>query len=64
MTPKLTERSEWRALESHFSDMKNAHLRGLFADSGRAEQFTLKAEDLLLDYSKNRISAETLDLLV
>ncbi len=64
MTPKLTERSEWKALEAHFSEMKDAHLRDLFADSGRAGQFTLKAEDLLLDYSKNRISTETLDLLL
>jgi glucose-6-phosphate isomerase len=64
MTPKLTERSEWRALEAHFSEIKNAHLRDLFADDDRAAQFTLKAEDLLLDYSKNRISAETLDLLL
>ncbi len=64
MTSKLTERSEWKALEAHFANVKDAHLRDLFADSGRAAQFILKAEDLLLDYSKNRITGETLDLLV
>ncbi|NLX24887.1 MAG: glucose-6-phosphate isomerase [Lentisphaerae bacterium] len=64
MTSKLTERSEWKALEAHYAQMKGQHLRDLFADAGRAEQFSLKAEELLLDYSKNRISAETLSLLV
>jgi len=64
MTTKLTERSEWKALEMHYGEMKDAHMRDLFADTGRAAQFTLKAEDLLLDYSKNRISAETMEQLV
>ncbi len=64
MTEKLTERSEWKALESHYAETKNAHLRDLFADEGRAAQFTMKAEDLLLDYSKNRITSETMDKLV
>ena len=64
MTTKLTERSEWKALETHFSTMQDQHLRDLFADAGRAARFTLKAEDLLLDFSKNRITDETLDLLV
>ncbi len=64
MTTKLTERSEWKALNTHYADMKDTHLRDLFSDSGRAAQFTLQAEDLLLDYSKNRITSETRDLLV
>ena len=64
MTTKLTERSEWNALESHYAKMKDGHLRDLFADSDRAAQFTLKAGELLLDYSKNRISAETMEKLV
>jgi len=64
MTAKLTKRSEWKALKAHYAEMKDAHLRDFFADTGRAAQFTLKAEDLLLDYSKNRINTETLDLLV
>ncbi len=64
MTMKLTERSEWKALEDHFSATKDVELRELFTDSGRAAQFTLQAGDLRLDYSKNRISAETMNLLV
>ncbi|MDF7806847.1 glucose-6-phosphate isomerase [Pontiellaceae bacterium B12219] len=64
MTAKLTERSEWKALESHYDAIKEVHLRELFKDSKRAAAFTLKAEDLLLDYSKNRITAETMSKLV
>ena len=44
MTAKLTERSEWKALESHYSEIKDTHMRDLFADEGRASAFTLKAE--------------------
>ncbi len=64
MTTKLTERSEWKALEAHYSGIKDLHLRDLFADKTRAARFTLLAEDLRLDYSKNRINAETMDKLV
>ena len=63
-TPKLTERSEWKALEAHHAEMKDVHLRDLFSDSDRAAQFTLEAGDLLLDYSKNRIVSETMEMLV
>ena len=64
MTTKLTERSEWKALEAHYSGMKDLHLRDLFSDSSRASKFTLHAADLLLDYSKNRITDETMQLLL
>ncbi|MDH3346090.1 MAG: hypothetical protein OEL75_02795, partial [Kiritimatiellaceae bacterium] len=64
MTTKLTERSEWKALEAHFLEMKDVHLRDLFAETGRAAQFTLTADDLRLDYSKNRITGETMERLV
>ncbi len=64
MTTKLTERSEWKALNVHFSEMGALHLRDLFADPGRAAQFTLQAGALRLDYSKNRITAETMGKLV
>ena len=64
MTLKLTERSEWKALKTHFSEMKDTHVRDLFAETGRAAQFTLQVEDILLDYSKNRINADTIDLLL
>ncbi|QBG46557.1 glucose-6-phosphate isomerase [Verrucomicrobia bacterium S94] len=64
MTAKLTERSEWKALEAHFADAKDVHLRDLFTDPARADAFTLQAEDLRLDYSKNRITAETMEKLL
>jgi glucose-6-phosphate isomerase len=56
---------EWAALADHFSAVKDAHLRDLFADDpGRGETFTAEAGDLYLDYSKNRVTAETMRLLV
>ncbi|MEI6890928.1 MAG: glucose-6-phosphate isomerase, partial [Pontiella sp.] len=64
MTVKLTKRSEWKALESHYSVLKDTHIRDLFAETTRVGAFTLKAEDLLLDYSKNRVNAETMEKLV
>ncbi|MDH3981985.1 MAG: hypothetical protein OES84_03695, partial [Kiritimatiellaceae bacterium] len=64
MTTKLTERSEWKALDTHYSEIREIHLRDLFVNSDRASEFTLQAEDLLLDYSKNRITSETMAKLV
>jgi glucose-6-phosphate isomerase len=64
-TTALTDRPEWRALETHASDMRSVHLRTLFkADPSRAERFTVEAAGLYVDYSKHRITAETLDRLV
>ncbi len=60
----LTSRPAWRALEAHHSKIRDLHLRQLFADDpGRGERLTVEAEGLLLDYSKNRITDETLGLL-
>jgi glucose-6-phosphate isomerase len=57
--------SAWQALEQHAAGLRDVHLRELFAsDPGRAERFTAEAAGLFLDYSKNRISDETLRLLV
>jgi glucose-6-phosphate isomerase len=64
LTP-LTERPEWRALEDHYQAMRTTHLRTLFADDPqRGERFALEAVDVYLDYSKNRITAETMRLLL
>jgi glucose-6-phosphate isomerase len=64
-TTALTDRPEWRALETHASDMRSVHLRTLFkADPSRAKRFTVEAAGLYVDYSKHRITAETLDRLV
>src|SRR6185369_15572000 len=61
----LTKRKAWNALAAHFNQVRNLHLRDLFAqDSKRGEWMTLEAAGLYLDYSKNRITDETLKLLV
>ncbi len=61
----LTERRAWKALGSHFTKTKKLHLRELFAaDPKRGERMTAEAVGLFLDYSKNRITDETLQLLV
>jgi len=62
--PSLKDMPEWKALEAHWAEMRSAHLRALFAeDPARAERFSVEAAGLFLDYSKNRISAETMRLL-
>ena len=61
----LTSSPAWIALEQHYQDMKNVHMRDLFAqDPERFDQFSLHFGDLLFDYSKNRISAKTMALLL
>jgi glucose-6-phosphate isomerase len=61
----LRDTAAWRALESHANELRDLHLRDLFArDSGRGERLTVEAEGLYLDYSKNRITDETVRLLV
>src|SRR6266446_7072727 len=61
---RLTDRRAWRALESHYQRTKEAHLRRLFAaDPKRGTRMTAEAAALFLDYSKNRITDETLKLL-
>ena len=65
IAPKLTERSAWKALKSHSQEAQALHLRDLFArDPKRGQEFTAEAGGLFLDYSKNRITAETLQLLL
>jgi len=63
--PTLTRRPAWKALAAHYKTMRNRHLRDLFAeDATRGERFTTEAVGLYLDYSKNRITNDTLALLV
>jgi glucose-6-phosphate isomerase len=55
----------WKSLESHYRLMKDVHMRSLFEeDPGRFEKFSLRLDDILVDFSKNRICRETLDLLL
>jgi glucose-6-phosphate isomerase len=62
---RLTERPAWKALQAHYRKIKRLHLRKLFAkDPGRGERLTAEALGIYLDYSKNRITDETLQLLV
>jgi glucose-6-phosphate isomerase len=61
----LTASPAWTALTTHHAQIKDAHLRKLFADDpGRAERFSAEGAGLFLDYSKNRITDETLRLLL
>jgi glucose-6-phosphate isomerase len=63
-TARLTTLSQWKALQQHFAQIGQKHLRELFAaDSQRGEQLTVEAVDLYLDYSKQRVDADTLRLL-
>jgi glucose-6-phosphate isomerase len=64
-TPTLTRRPEWRALAEHHATIRDAHVRDLFArDPGRGERLVAEAVGLYLDYSKHRITGETIALLV
>ncbi|MEQ1728462.1 MAG: glucose-6-phosphate isomerase, partial [Vicinamibacterales bacterium] len=61
----LTTLPAWRALTEHAAQVRDVHLRTLFAnDPSRGERFSVEAAGLFLDYSKNRITGETLRLLV
>jgi glucose-6-phosphate isomerase len=64
MTIDPTSTPQWKALAAHFGDVEDLHLRQLFADDAeRAVRLTAEAGDLVVDYSKHRITAETLPLL-
>ena len=61
----LTQRAAWKSLAAHNKQIKKLHLRKLFAqDARRGERFTAEAAGLFLDYSKNRITGKTLNLLL
>jgi glucose-6-phosphate isomerase len=65
MATPLPERKAWQALKRHHEEIAGVHLRELFAsDSGRGERMTAEAAGLYLDYSKNRITDETMALLI
>src|ERR1700751_5092271 len=68
MTPaiqSLTGRPAWKALQAHFQKVRDLHLRQLFAeDQERGERFVVEGAGLYLDYSKNRVTNETVSLLL
>jgi glucose-6-phosphate isomerase len=68
-TPKildpLAKRKSWKALQVHYDNVRGSHLRTLFAqDPKRGERLTAEAAGIFLDYSKNRITDETIQLLI
>ena len=61
----LTKRKAWKALQTHYKKVRDLHLRNLFADDPkRGERMTAEAVGLFLDYSKNRITDQTLMFLI
>ena len=64
-TQSPVETSAWKSLKTHFDEIRNVRLRDLFADDPkRGERLTVEASGIFLDYSKNRVTDETLRLLV
>lgn len=62
---RLSQSAAWQALQRHFKDISTQHMRDMFAsDPQRFERFSLRFDDILVDYSKNRITEETMKLLV
>ncbi|HEX4777549.1 MAG TPA: glucose-6-phosphate isomerase [Acidimicrobiia bacterium] len=62
--PSITESSEWQALADHFAAIRDVHLRDLFATNpSRGERMALEVDGIYLDYSKNRLTTETIRLL-
>ncbi|MGP8050683.1 MAG: glucose-6-phosphate isomerase [Desulfobaccales bacterium] len=64
-TPRPTETQAWHALKAHYEEIKGTPLRQLFADDpARADSFSAEGAGLFLDYSKNRLTAKTIQLLL
>ena len=60
----LTQSTTWKALEEHFKEISQLHMRDMFAeDPQRFDKFTLKLNDILFDYSKNIINSQTMEQL-
>ncbi|MFK8112218.1 MAG: glucose-6-phosphate isomerase [Rubripirellula sp.] len=65
MASALTSSPQWKSLADHYEAIKDVHLRQMFADdSGRGTSLAVEGAGLYLDYSKNRITPETLELLL
>ena len=64
MTTRLNDMKEWKALRGHHDAIETTHLRDLFRqDPGRADRMCAEGAGLFLDYSKNRVTDESLRLL-
>ncbi len=65
LSRRPAKREAWKGLRAHYKEVRDVHLRDLFADDPkRGERLTAEAAGLFLDYSKNRVTSETLDLLI
>ena len=61
----INKSSSWKALNTHFEKTKSIHMRDLFSkDINRFKNFHIQYDDFLVDFSKNRITDETLNLLI
>ena len=61
----INKSSSWKALNSHFEEIKSIHMRDLFSnDNDRFNKYHIQYEDFLVDFSKNRITDKTLNLLL
>jgi glucose-6-phosphate isomerase len=64
-TMKLTERPAWKALQAHYNQIRDRSLKSLFAeDAARGQRLAVEAAGLYLDYSKHRVTGETIGLLI
>lgn len=64
-TVNPTTTNSWKKLQEHFDKIQNTHMKDLFAqDENRADKFTVKWDDFYVDYSKNRITEETMQYLL
>ena len=64
-TQRPIDTAAWKALQDHYEKIKNTHLRQLFADDPqRGTRLNAEGAGLFLDYSKNRITDETISLLL
>jgi glucose-6-phosphate isomerase len=62
---KLTELSSWNALKEHFNNIRDVEIKSLFSENlTRFNEFSIQLNDILLDYSKNRLDKETIKLLL
>ena len=61
---RIDQTAEWQALQEHAEEMQSIHLRDLFQEEDRVDRYQCKACDLFLDFSKNRITDKTVELLL
>ena len=65
MMSKLAQLNVWSALAKHYDEIKYVHMRDMFQqDDNRFDKYSLQLNDILYDYSKNRINDETIKLLL